>query len=180
MARHRILIVDDDEGVRAAVKRILASETHIVLEADSPKTALSVLADNPVSVIISDERMPGCSGLDFMRIVKKKYPHVTRIMLTAHADTQTVIEAVNGGEIFRFFTKPWDDVEVVAAVRQAIVAAEETQLECDILASLRERDDDTKELEGQFPGITRVAKDPDGRVIIENDGPNELKPEGGS
>lgn len=180
MVRHRILIVDDDEGVRSALRRILASEAHIVLEADSPRTALSVLADNPVSVIITDERMPACSGRDFMRIVRKRYPRVARIMLTAYADTKTVIEAVNDGEIFRFFTKPWDDVELVAAVRQAIAAFEETELECDILSKLKERDDDTKELEDLYPGITTVSRDPDGRVVIENDDPNEPNPEGGN
>lgn len=169
MVRHRILIVDDDKEVRAALKRILASEANIILEADSPKTALTVLDDNSVSVIITDERMPGCSGLEFMRIVKKRYPRVVRIMLTAYANTQTVIKAVNEGEIFRFFTKPWDDVEVVAAVGQAITAVEETELESEIMSRLRERDEDSGKLEGRYPGITRVARDPNGCVIIEDD-----------
>lgn len=168
MDKHNILIVDDERSVRSALRRILENELWNVLQADSPGTALALLAANPVSAIITDERMPGCSGLEFMRIVKKKYPHVARIMLTAHANTRTVIRAVNEGEIFRFFTKPWNNEELIAAIQQAVEAAEEQKLESTLLSTFAETDTEVEELERRHPGITEVKKDEGGRVIIED------------
>ncbi|MBI5115626.1 response regulator [Candidatus Poribacteria bacterium] len=169
MDKHRILIVDDDKSVRSALKRVFAETPYIVLEAENPKEALAALAGGSVSVIITDEKMPGYSGLDFVKLVKRKCPEAVRIMLTGYANTQTVISAINDGEIFRFFTKPWNDSELVAAVRQAVDSIHEKELESSILSASSEPRKETEELETHYPGITKVLKDDEGYIILEDD-----------
>jgi len=115
-----ILMVDDEENVRRALIRELRLEPYELLEAEDAKSALQVLKEREVDVIISDYRMPGVNGLALLRIVKDHYPEIIRIMLTGFGDMETVIRATNDAEIFRFFTKPWDKEKLLKALRKAM------------------------------------------------------------
>jgi DNA-binding NtrC family response regulator len=89
------------------------------LTAQSGMDAFELLALHQVQVILCDQRMPGMSGIEFLGKVKEMYPDTVRIMLTGHADLESVIDAVNRGHIYRFFTKPWDDQILVDTIRDA-------------------------------------------------------------
>ena len=115
-----ILIVDDEEFVRKALVRALREEPYEILEAEDAKSALQILRDKEVDVVISDLKMPGVNGLSLLRIIKDHYPDVIRIMLTGFGDMDTAIKATNEAEIFRFFTKPWDRKEIIRGLDQAI------------------------------------------------------------
>ncbi len=80
----------------------------------------------PIDVVISDHLMPGMTGLEFLSLVRDRYPHAIRIMLTGHADTSTALKAINEGEIYRFLTKPCDPIELQIALH---LACEKLQLE---------------------------------------------------
>ena len=73
-----------------------------------------------IKVVISDERMPGTSGSEFLSMIRRDFPHVVRIMLTGYASIDAAMKAINEGEIYRFFMKPWDDYELKVNVRTAI------------------------------------------------------------
>ena len=115
-----LLIVDDDEHVRKALRRVLRKTLCHVLDAPDATEALALLEREPVQVVVSDYRMPGMSGVEFLRAVKERYPRVQRVLLTGQADTTAIEEAVNQAEIFRFIWKPWDDNHLLLTIQSAI------------------------------------------------------------
>jgi DNA-binding NtrC family response regulator len=118
--KQTVLLVDDDPHLLSALRRALRSEPYEVLLAETAGAALWLLASARVDVLVTDQRMPGMSGAEFLAKVRAEYPHVISIMLTGHADLATAISAINAGEVYRFFTKPCDAGSLAAAIRQAL------------------------------------------------------------
>jgi two-component system NtrC family sensor kinase len=115
-----LLLVDDDEHVRRALRRVLRRTPCTVLDAPDGQAALDLLAAEPVHVVVSDYRMPGMNGVELLRQVKERYPRVQRVLLTGQADSAAIEEAVNQSEIFRFIWKPWDDGHLLLTIQDAI------------------------------------------------------------
>jgi two-component system NtrC family sensor kinase len=115
-----LLIVDDDEHVRRALRRVLRRARCRVLDAPEAQTALDILSRETVQVVVSDYRMPGMSGVEFLRAVKERWPRIQRVLLTGQADSTAIEEAVNQSEIFRFIWKPWDDGHLLITIQSAI------------------------------------------------------------
>ena len=107
--QRRLLLVDDEQNIVAALKRLLRPDQYQVYTANSGQQGLDVLAQHPVDVIVSDQRMPGMFGVDFLRKAKQLYPDTIRIMLSGYTELQSVTDAVNEGAIYKFLTKPWED-----------------------------------------------------------------------
>ncbi|HYD81136.1 MAG TPA: EAL domain-containing protein [Paucimonas sp.] len=118
-ARQTLLIVDDDIHIAASLHRLLHREDYAIVTAQRASEAFEAMALHQAQVILCDQRMPGMSGIEFLDKVKDLYPDTVRIMLTGHADLPSVIEAVNRGRIYRFFTKPWDERVLRDAIRDA-------------------------------------------------------------
>ncbi|BBB70060.1 hypothetical protein UNDYM_5807 [Undibacterium sp. YM2] len=114
-----LLIVDDEPNIGSALKRLLRGEGYHILTATSGQQGLDLLAVNPVQVIISDQRMPGMIGTEFLRIVKELYPDTIRIILSGYSDLVPIAEGVNRGEVFKFLTKPWEDAQLKENIRDA-------------------------------------------------------------
>ncbi len=115
-----LLVVDDDEHVRRALRRVLRRAKCRVVDAPDAEAALAVLSGEPVQVVVSDYRMPGMSGVEFLRAVKDRWPRIQRVLLTGQADSTAIEEAVNQSEIFRFIWKPWDDGHLLITIQSAI------------------------------------------------------------
>jgi two-component system NtrC family sensor kinase len=115
-----LLVVDDDEHVRRALRRVLRRARCRVLDAPEAQSALEILAREPVQVVVSDYRMPGMSGVEFLRAVKERWPRIQRVLLTGQADSTAIEEAVNQSEIFRFIWKPWDDGHLLITIQSAV------------------------------------------------------------
>ncbi len=115
-----ILIVDDDEHVRRALRRVLRRARCKILDAPDAEVALGLLQQEPIQVVVSDYRMPGMSGVEFLRAVKERWPRIQRVLLTGQADSTAIEEAVNQSEIFRFIWKPWDDTHLIITIQSAI------------------------------------------------------------
>ena len=107
--KRSLLLVDDEKNIVSALKRLLRRDDYQIFSADSGPEGLAVLEQNQVDVIISDQRMPGMIGADFLRKAKDLYPETIRIMLSGYTELQSVTDAVNEGAIYKFLTKPWDD-----------------------------------------------------------------------
>jgi len=114
-----LLLVDDEPGIRSALKRTLRRDGYHILTASNGPEALQLLAENPVQVIVSDQRMPEMSGTEFLNIVRQLYPDTLRIILSGYTDLGVVTDSVNRGSVFRFLTKPWDDELLREQVRDA-------------------------------------------------------------
>jgi len=118
-APQTLLLVDDEPNILTALKRLLRREGYTVLSATSGREGLDLLAQQPVGVVISDARMPEMDGPEFLRRVRGLHPDTLRIMLTGYTDLKAVTDAVNSGELFKFLTKPWEDQELLNAIRDA-------------------------------------------------------------
>jgi diguanylate cyclase (GGDEF)-like protein len=114
-----LLVVDDEPGNLATLRRLLQREGYRVLTASSGQEALDLLALSKVRVIVADQGLPGMSGTQFMSIVRELYPDTIRIILSGITDLAAVTESVNQGELFKFMTKPWDDGELIRNIRDA-------------------------------------------------------------
>jgi len=174
MTSDTILCVDDEPYILDALKRLFFDSRILVLVANSAKEALGMLAEHEVKVIITDERMPGMSGAALLALVRMHYPDTIRIMLTGHASLDAAITAINRGEIYRFFVKPWNDNELLFAVQTAL---EKYNLEAEnrrLLSIVRQQALDLKLLERQFPGISEIKRDEAGRIILSDISADEL------
>ncbi|MFA5265035.1 MAG: HD domain-containing phosphohydrolase [Opitutaceae bacterium] len=119
VSTHPILVVDDEVIVLAALKETLERERYHVVACSSPAAAVEALSKQTFAVIISDQRMPVMSGLEFLTECKKQQPNATRVLITAVLSLPTIIEAINKGEIFRFVAKPWLREELTTTIRNA-------------------------------------------------------------
>ncbi len=124
--QHCILIVDDEYSILNAFKRILADEDYEVHVANSGSEGLNKLrsAPKPYSLIISDQRMPEMSGVQFFAQAKEIFPDAVRILLTGYADSDAIIEAINKGGVHLYFTKPWHEEEILLHIKQSLSKVE--------------------------------------------------------
>jgi FixJ family two-component response regulator len=119
-----VLLVDDDTDCLALTQYLLKPDGYRILTASSARQALERLATDRVSVIVSDENMPGMPGVELLSRVKTLYPHVARIMMTGETDFQTAAKAINEGEVCKFFVKERDDILLKNEVRRAYWACD--------------------------------------------------------
>lgn len=118
-----LLLVDDEAGIRNSIQRLLRRDGYRILQASGGEEALELLALHSVDVIVSDQRMPGMSGAEFLDIVRQLYPDTVRIILSGYTDLQVVTDGVNRGAVYRFLTKPWDDEALREEIRDAFRVA---------------------------------------------------------
>ncbi|MES2129755.1 MAG: EAL domain-containing protein [Pseudomonadota bacterium] len=114
-----LLLLDDEPNVLASLARMFRPDGYNVLQATTPDQAFELLALHDVQVVISDQQMPAMRGTDFLQRVKQIHPDTVRIILSGHANLETLIEAINSGAIYRFFTKPWHDQTLRRNVQEA-------------------------------------------------------------
>ncbi len=137
-----LLLVDDEPNIVSALKRLLRRDGYTILTANSGAQGLEMLASQRVDVIVSDQRMPGMTGVDFLRAAKINFPDTIRIVLSGYTELQSVTDAINEGSVYRFLTKPWDDEQLREHIRKAFehkgLAQENRLLDLKIRASNRE------------------------------------------
>lgn len=114
-----LLLVDDEPNILAALQRALRRDGYRILASDNPLKALDILAVEKVDVILSDQRMPGMNGVEFLRRAKETHPDTVRIVLSGYTDLQFITDAINEGAIYKFLTKPWDDEQLREQIRVA-------------------------------------------------------------
>jgi DNA-binding NtrC family response regulator len=117
-ALSKVLCVDDEPALLRALRMLLRAEFDVVVAQDGVQ-ALAMLNAERFDVILSDQRMPGMSGAEFLKQAKVLAPHSMRLLLTGHADFSAVVSALNEGDVFRFISKPWDNHKLVQAVQEA-------------------------------------------------------------
>lgn len=119
----KILCVDDERNVLKALRRLFMDEDdYDIMLAESGEEGLEILAEeNDIRLVVSDYRMPGMNGVEFLSQVFEKWPDTIRIVLSGYADTAAVVEAINLGQIYKFIPKPWDDDELKAVIADALL-----------------------------------------------------------
>ncbi|KQV61833.1 diguanylate cyclase [Duganella sp. Root198D2] len=117
--RGTLLLLDDEPNVLSSLMRLLRRDGYQILAAHNAQEAFSMLATHEVQVVVSDQRMPDMNGTEFLSRVRKLYPGTVRIILSGYAELESVLGAINRGEIYRFYTKPWDDQALRDNIREA-------------------------------------------------------------
>jgi putative nucleotidyltransferase with HDIG domain len=115
-----VLFVDDEQYILNSIERIFADKDVRILKANGAQEALKLIAREKVAVLVTDNLMPGMSGIDLLSKVRELSPDTMRILMTAYADLTTAIDAINRGEIFRFIVKPWKDNILIETVEEGI------------------------------------------------------------
>ena len=123
MGQGRLLVVDDEEVVRRSLRQVLEQDGYQIDEAADASTALELMQLQRFDVVISDNMMPGLSGVDFLKLARVRQPHVVRIMLTADPNPEVPVRSINESEVYRFIRKPWDKRDLRTIVHFAFEVA---------------------------------------------------------
>ena len=163
-AKRTVLCVDDEPAILSALKRTLRAPDVAVISATSGTQALELMAELPVDLVISDMRMPGMDGAQLLEHIHRDWPDTVRVLLTGYSDTAATIQAVNRGQIFRYLQKPWDERELVEAVREGLELRARLKNKARLLsmsavqeAQLRQLNDELQQLQEQHAADRRHA-----------------------
>ncbi len=191
--QHKVLIVDDDEQIRKAFDRILRAENFDPVFAKNAEDALQILskAKTTFSLIISDQRMGELKGTQFLEKAKLISPSTIRFLMTGHSNMDTIINAVNRGAIQRYITKPWDNDELLLAIKSGIKLFEEYlennklirlakkqntklyDLNCELMEITKSHTKDIQALDYQIKSIKKEME----TFSSQTDGPESLSKE---
>src|SRR3989338_7623656 len=145
-----LLLIDDEENIISSLARLLRGSGYKILKASSAGQGLELLAEHPIGVIISDQRMPEMTGVEFFSMVKELYPETGRMILSGYADIGSVTAAINRGAIYKFITKPWDDATLSANVIEAFEHHELMQKKEQLLEDIQNANETLARLNGEL------------------------------
>ena len=120
MEKSKLLLVDDEPNLTSALVRSLDRSQFEIFTADSAQKGLLILAGNDIDVVVSDERMPGMTGSQFLTEVRKQWPNTIRMILSGQADLEAAVRAINEGEVYRFLLKPCHPKELQMTILQGL------------------------------------------------------------
>ncbi len=137
--KYTILLVDDEEYILRVLQRVLGEEKRFeMITATSGQEALEKIRQNPIDLVISDQRMPGMTGIELLTQIKQMYPDSVRIILSGFTDIDVLIGAINEGEVCRFLSKPWDNEELKKIIYTTLEQREEMGIVKDVIAKMRQ------------------------------------------
>ena len=184
-SHHSLLIVDDEPHILKALNRVLHSDRYTLRTASSAEEALASMEREPPSVLLTDQRMPGKSGTALLAEVAQRYPDVVGILMSGYADFDSLTDAVNDGQIYKFVLKPWDNAELRKSIHdlfaqielgeeglraQRRLKAEKEALEQRLSAGDRPREVIYNRYEHLFNEVpvALVMTDPEGEILDYN------------
>jgi two-component system, probable response regulator PhcQ len=159
-----ILLLDDEPNILKALRRSITSgrrddQDPLVVETfTSPVKALERMEEQDFDVVITDYRMPEMDGVEFLQRVIEINPVTRRLLMSAYADRNALVAAINDARVMRFLDKPWNDDEVRAIIDEVL----RSRRKGDMRSTLAEN-----RLEAECPGITQVQRDDDGGIILD-------------
>jgi DNA-binding NtrC family response regulator len=166
--KNRILFVDDDVNLLAGLRRAMWKEPYEIINACGGEDGLNLLRKTPVDVVVSDHQMPGMDGIEFLKRVRQGYPDTIRFMLTGNATLDLAIQAINEGEILRFFTKPCNNVDLAITIRQALQQKKLVAATKALVEQNKGQRALIQRVEQEHPGIADVERDEDGAILIRD------------
>ena len=119
LAPGRILAVDDEAGNLAVIEDLLEDD-YEVTTTDSPEAALGLLDVNEYDLVLSDQRMPGITGVQLLSHVRERTPDTVRVIVSAYSDSTELMAAINSGQVYRYVLKPWDPLDLESVVKQGL------------------------------------------------------------
>ncbi len=159
--KHCLLVVDDEADVGDSVHDLLRREFR-VLRATNAQDGFRLMQEEEIHIIMTDQRMPRVTGVEFLESVKARNPNAIRMLFTGYADLESIVAAINQGHVFQFLKKPWQPEELLSAVRMAareydrlIASSDESERLRNELSGLQSRlsilEDEVRRLGGLLP-----------------------------
>jgi len=167
MEKSKLLLVDDEPNLTSALVRSLDRTQFQIFTADSAQQGLMILAGNDIDVVVSDERMPGMTGSQFLSEVRKQWPNTIRMILSGQADLEAAVRAINEGEVYRFLLKPCHPKELEMTILQGLQHKKLVAQSRKLLQEHQKNMNLLEALEKDNPGITKVDMDDDGVIDME-------------
>ena len=116
--QHNLLVIDDEVEITKTLFRQFRRKYNVFV-ANSAESALPIMEEKNIQVVLSDQRMPGMTGVDFFSKIKDRYPDALRLLITGYSDIEAVVGAINEGQVFRYVTKPWNPKELNSVIEEA-------------------------------------------------------------
>lgn len=151
-----LLLVDDEPNILSSLRRLFRPLGYRVLTAEGGKQGLDILGEERVDLVISDMRMPEMTGAQFLEQVHLRYPDTVRMLLTGYADIGAIAEAINKGRIYRYIAKPWEENDIVTAVRHALERQRLEREKARLEALTRQQNEELKELNATLEDKVRI------------------------
>jgi DNA-binding NtrC family response regulator len=162
-----VLFVDDDPAVLRSIVRALRGSPFEVLAADGAAEALAILRERHVDVLVSDIDMPEMTGLELIKIVRREFPSTLRMLLTGAGSFARTLEAINEGEVYRFFAKPFDFEIFQETMRGLVDRIARLRRDGEIEARASRRSELHRWIEAAFPGTLAFARNDEGEVLVQ-------------
>ena len=169
-----LLLVDDEENIVAALRRLLRAEGWLVLSANGAEQALQLMARHEVDVILSDQRMPGMAGVELLRRAKELYPQTIRLMLSGYTELKSITDAINEGAICKFLAKPWDDEQLRAHLCEAFALKETADLNRRLEQEVHCANRELAELNRQLQTLLDAQREQNQREVDRRESAQEL------
>lgn len=167
--KYNILIVDDEAANLRLLERLL-STTYSVVTADSGTAALDILNTTPFAMIITDQRMPGMTGIEFLKRAEAIAPQTVRMIITGYTDAEALVEAVNSGVVYKYITKPWINSDLKVTIQRGLQHHETLKaqriLQGNYTKALTELDEARSGLHQLADAVLRI-NDPQGHAQTE-------------
>ena len=120
MKKHKVLLVDDEVNILKALRRTLSREPCELFTASGGSEGVRIMEKHPIDLVVSDQMMPGMTGVAFLQQVRERWPDTIRIMLTGQSSIDAAVSAINDGEVYRFLTKPIENEDFRMTIRSAL------------------------------------------------------------
>lgn len=169
MRKHGILLVDDEVNILHSLTRLFSADDREIVTASEALEGLEKLKSSPGSIdlVISDNKLPNMSGVDFLIKVKQLYPDTIRVLITGYPDLESTIKAINNGQIYRFITKPWQNEEFKLLVKQALEYAAILRDNRALLKIAKHQKDLLDHMHKKYPQVSDKDIDTTGLYIID-------------
>ena len=164
-----VLLVDDEPNITEALKRAMRKEPYLFLTATSGAAAEAILDAQVVDCIISDEQMPGMSGSEFLARARKNFPNTIRMVLSGQASLEAAVRAINEGEVYRFFIKPVNPVDLAFTIRQALGHKQLEEQSRRLLRQFQKQAATLARLKRDSATIMHVETDDQGAILLDDD-----------
>lgn len=154
-----ILALDDEQSILNSLKRLFMNEPYTIVTTTDANEAMDIIAKENIKVVLSDHRMPGITGVEFLGKVKEKKPDVIRILFSGYADFSAAEQAINIGEVYRFISKPWNTNELKETVRQAVGLYDLVIENRDLLKNTKQKNEELEILNRKLKGMYEIQKE---------------------
>lgn len=163
MDKKTVLLVDDEVHVLSSIRRVLHKEDYRLLTASGGMEALDIMREHHINVVLTDLGMIGMNGIDLLVEIKRLYPETIRLVISGSSDSETILNAINSGNIYRYITKPWNDMELKILIQQALDIQHLNDEKKQLLQTLK---DQNQQLEKRVAEQARQLMDSMGMAII--------------